>query len=171
MDPPPFSSLSTVDIKEMLHKKQIDSVGIYDREALIQLALGKAQEIDFGSQIPESYIELFEVMGFFIIFYQQIENKRKDLAEERIREYLKRVKQSQAMTPTYSQQESIESSILPLTIIYRRKDDRWLAIVVENMPAKYKEEEICIFLNLLFKNSQVFVTGGRGSINAIVRWD
>ena len=70
MDPPPFSSLSTVDIKEMLHKKQIDSVGIYDREALIQLALGKAQEIDFGSQIPESYIELFEVMGFFIIFYQ-----------------------------------------------------------------------------------------------------
>lgn len=64
MDPPPFSSLSTVDIKEMLHKKQIDSVGIYDREALIQLALGKAQEIDFGSQIPESYIELFEVMRF-----------------------------------------------------------------------------------------------------------
>ena len=64
MDHLSLSSLPTVDIKEMLHKRQIDSVGIYDREALIQLALGKAQEIDFASQIPESYIELFEVMRF-----------------------------------------------------------------------------------------------------------
>ena len=63
MDYQSFSSLSTVDIKEMLHRRQIDSVGIYDREALIQLASGKAQEINYESQIPESYIELFEVMG------------------------------------------------------------------------------------------------------------
>ena len=54
-------SLSTIEIKEILHKKQIDSVGVYDKETLINLALGRKPETDYSSQLPVSYLSLFEV--------------------------------------------------------------------------------------------------------------
>ena len=54
-------SLSTIEIKEILHKKRIDSVGVYDKETLISLALGRKPETDYSSQLPVSYLSLFEV--------------------------------------------------------------------------------------------------------------
>ena len=54
-------SLSTIEIKELLHKKQIDRDGVYDKETLINLAHGRKPEPDFSSQLPENYLSLFEV--------------------------------------------------------------------------------------------------------------
>ena len=69
MDYHAFSSLPTVDLKEILHKRQVDSTGIYDREALIQLAMGQTQSTHHETQIPQSYIELFEVLGWNVFGY------------------------------------------------------------------------------------------------------
>ena len=56
-----LSALSVIEIKEALNKKQIDNVGIYDKETLINLASGKQSYIDLKAQIPSSYLQLFEV--------------------------------------------------------------------------------------------------------------
>ena len=56
-----LSALSVIEIKEALNKKQIDNVGIYDKETLINLASGKQSSIDLKAQIPLSYLQLFEV--------------------------------------------------------------------------------------------------------------
>ena len=58
-----LSALSVIEIKEVLNKKHIDNVGIYDKETLINLASGKQQSIDFKARIPLSYIQLFEVVN------------------------------------------------------------------------------------------------------------
>ena len=56
-----LESLSVAEIKEILHKKQIDSVGIFDKETLINLAIGKQITVDFKAQLPLSYLQLFTV--------------------------------------------------------------------------------------------------------------
>ena len=68
-----------------------------------------------------------------------METKRKNEANERIREYLKQARAKQPKEPKTHPRKSVSMVIL----IRRKQDDRVLATVVENMPAKYKEEEIC----------------------------
>ena len=40
----------------------------------------------------------------------------------------------------------------------RNKDERLLATVVENMPARYKKEEVCIWLFCLIMTSEIPVS-------------
>ena len=59
-------SLSIIELKEMLHKKQIDNVGIYDQESLIALLLGKNEQQEVEIKLPESYMKLFQVWVCFV---------------------------------------------------------------------------------------------------------
>ncbi|KAK8804679.1 hypothetical protein WA171_006647 [Blastocystis sp. BT1] len=117
-----LSALSVIEIKEALNKKQIDNVGIYDKETLINLASGKQSSIDLKAQIPSSYLQLFE-----------LENKRKKEAEDRIKGYLQQLKK--------------RKTIDERPVVRQNKDERLLATVVENMPARYKKEEVLKFLS------------------------
>ena len=60
-----LQSLSVTELKEILHKKQIDSVGIFDSSILIQLILGKYNNQQYTPTLPHSYTQLFEVHMFF----------------------------------------------------------------------------------------------------------
>lgn len=59
-------SLSIIELKEILHKKQIDSVGIFDSATLIDLILGKQDNQDYKPKLPQSYLQLFEVFAYFL---------------------------------------------------------------------------------------------------------
>ena len=57
-------SLSVIELKDILHKKQIDSVGIFDSATLIDLILGKQDNQQYKPNLPQSYLQLFEVWVF-----------------------------------------------------------------------------------------------------------
>lgn len=72
-----LSALSVIEIKEALNKKQIDNVGIYDKETLINLASGKQSSIDLKAQIPSSYLQLFEVGTWTVMWTSWKTSERK----------------------------------------------------------------------------------------------
>lgn len=56
-----LQSLSVSELKDILHKKQIDSVGIFDSDILIKLILGTYDNQIYTPSLPYSYTQLFEV--------------------------------------------------------------------------------------------------------------
>ena len=56
-----LQSLSAIELKEILHKKQIDCAGIFDRDTLIEMVLGNHTNRVFYPSLPYSYTQLFEV--------------------------------------------------------------------------------------------------------------
>lgn len=144
MDYHAFSSLSTVDLKEILHKRQIDSTGIYDREALIQLAMGKTQHVNHEIQIPQSYIELFEVLTWM---HLRLSVGWKS-AKGRCRREDTRVFEESAASHNIQSQFSTVVAVFTL-LFHRQQDDRTVMTVVENMPAKYKEDEIRMIMEFI----------------------
>lgn len=56
-----LQSLSAVELKEILHKKHIDSVGIFDSAILINLILGNHETQQSQPSLPQSYLKLFDV--------------------------------------------------------------------------------------------------------------
>lgn len=66
-DSPPFDvhelkKMSVIELKDILHKKNIDSTGIFDPSILIRLIQGGEEQVQFESSFPESYMRLFEVL-------------------------------------------------------------------------------------------------------------
>ena len=56
-----LKKLSVIELKDILHKKNIDSTGIFDPSVLIRLILGGEEQAHFEPTFPESYMRLFEV--------------------------------------------------------------------------------------------------------------
>ena len=70
-----LQSLSVTELKEILHKRQIDCAGIFNRDTLIEMVLGNHTSRVLYPPLPYSYTQLFEVsismnidlyIGFFI---------------------------------------------------------------------------------------------------------
>lgn len=53
--------LSVIELKDILHKKNIDSTEIFDPSILIRLILGGEEQVQFEPTFPDSYMQLFEV--------------------------------------------------------------------------------------------------------------
>lgn len=53
--------LSVIELKELLHKRKIECVGIFEPQILIDLLMGNKQEYDPKATLPPSYLHLFDV--------------------------------------------------------------------------------------------------------------
>lgn len=60
-----LKQMSVIELKEILHKRNIDSTGMFDPSVLIRLIQGEDPYPQLQCSFPESYMRLFDVELLF----------------------------------------------------------------------------------------------------------
>ena len=60
-----LKQMSVIELKEMLHKRNIDSTGIFDPSVLLRLIRGEDPYPQLQCSFPASYMRLFDVELLF----------------------------------------------------------------------------------------------------------